>query len=323
MKLSIPLTALIFLITLVGVSCGPDPDMKQTKVTYRIAYNVLLNDSTENYEVFIMDLNGENNQNLTNWDGVEWTYVAHGDDIYFISDKDTAYRNYFLYKMKPDGSGKKRISDVRLADSWQSTRKQGTEIIVMPHRSVDTAFYILDTTGTRIKRLPIQFPQYGDPVFSPDGSQIVFRASPLPFKRGLSRGDELYRMNADGSDVMQLTRYPPSDTTAAWHRYHAGPPRWNAGENFITYQSWQNGKYALYAIDPDGTNQRKLTDLEWNEGWHDWSPDGRYLAIEIFDTEQTQFHIGLMDWRTKEFKVLTDSTYTYQQAPVFVEIEDR
>lgn len=55
-----------------------------------------------------------------------------------------------------------------------------------------------------------------------------------------------------------------------------------------------------------------------NEGWHDWSPDGRWLAVELFDDEQTQFHIGLMDGGTKEMKILTDTAYPYQQAPVFV-----
>lgn len=73
----------------------------------------------------------------------------------------------------------------------------------------------------------------------------------------------------------------------------------------------------MYAITPGG-DQRKLTDNPQNEGWHDWSPDGNWLAIEFFDDQQSQFHIGLMDMNSKSVQILTDTTYKYQQAPVFV-----
>ncbi len=46
-------------------------------------------------------------------------------------------------------------------------------------------------------------------------------------------------------------------------------------------------------------------------------PDGNTeLLIDL--AEQKEYHIALMDWKTKAWKVLTDSTYKYHQAPVFV-----
>lgn len=32
----------------------------------------------------------------------------------------------------------------------------------------------------------------------------------------------------------------------------------------------------------------------------------------------SQFHIGLMNWQTKEMAILADTAYKYQQCPVFV-----
>lgn len=127
-------------------------------------------------------------------------------------------------------------------------------------------------------------------------------------------------MDADGSNMKQLTHFPENDTLKQWFSYAAGPPKWNVKENFITYQSEQNGQYNLYAVTPDGKKQWRLTNNSYSEGWHDWSPDGKYLAIEIFDKDQSQFDIVLMDWETKEITKLTDSTYKYQQAPVFVKV---
>jgi TolB protein len=45
----------------------------------------------------------------------------------------------------------------------------------------------------------------------------------------------------------------------------------------------QNGKYSLYSVSLDGQKQWKLTNNPQNEGWHSWSPDGKWLAIELFD----------------------------------------
>lgn len=310
-------------IAILFLSCQTTKKEKtetEKSVHYKIAYNVLYDKESDDYEVFIMDLDGQNKKNITHLKGVEWTYYAYEDDLYYISDTDTVHRNYFLYKMKPDGSGKTKVSDIRLADSWHSSRKNGSEFIVRPHRAVDTAFYILDSNGKILNRLKPNLEMFNDPIFSPDGSQIVFRGGmkSIKFERGYD--DELYIMNADGTDLRQLTHFPKNDTLKTWHSYAAGPPHWNIKENFITYQSEQNGEYHLYAVTPDGKKQWKLTNNEFSEGWHDWSPDGKYLAIEAFDKEQSQFDIMLMDWDTKQVTKLTDSTYKYQQAPVFVKV---
>jgi len=53
----------------------------------------------------------------------------------------------------------------------------------------------------------------------------------------------------------------------------------------------------------DDGKQWKLTERPEEEEWHDWSPDGKWLAVEVFDHDQTQFHIGLMNWETKEMKI--------------------
>lgn len=299
-----------------------DIQKKETKKAYhlKIAYNVLFNNETDDYEVFIMDLDGKNKKNITNLKGVEWTYYTYEDKIYFISDKDTIQRNYFLYRMNVDGSEKTKICDFRLADSWHSSRNNGEELIVRPHRSVDTAFYIINSQGKIIQRLRPNLEMFNDPLFSPDGKQIVFRGGNKSSKFEKGYEDELYIMNADGSDMKQLTHFPENDTLKKWYSYGAGPPRWNVKDNFITYQSEQNGEYSLFAVTPDGKKQWKLTNNNYSEGWHDWSPDGKYLTIETFNNEQTQYDIVLMDWETKELTKLTDSTYKYQQAPVFVKV---
>jgi len=41
-------------------------------------------------------------------------------------------------------------------------------------------------------------------------------------------------------------------------------------------------------------------------------------VTDLADLEEKHFNIGLINWKTKELKILTDSSYQYQQSPNFV-----
>lgn len=314
--------ASIILIAILTSSC--DQNKKKSMGTktltdeYAIVYNVLVNDSTDNYDVFVMNFDGSDKMNITNLPGVEWTYFSEQDKVLFISDKDTSHRFFRLYQTNYKGDSPTKISDIRLADSWMSSRNNGTELIVTPHSTVDSAFYIIDLNGNTLHRIETGLSYSGDPLFVNDGKQIVFRGGLTKSKLIEGFNEELYIIDDNGQNRKQLTHYPESDTTAGKFGYKAGTPKLHPTEKYISYQSKQNGKYSLYAVSLDGQKQWKLTDNAENEGWHDWSPDGKWLAIELFDNDQTQFHIGLMNWETKEMKILTDSSYQYQQCPNFV-----
>lgn len=286
-----------------------------------IAYNVLVNEDTDDYDVFAMDLSGNNKRNLLKNPDVAWTYLAGTNKIYFISDRDTCSRCVFLHKLDITSGEVMKVYDVQLRDSWMSSNEAESRIIVKPHPSIDSAFHIIDTLGNLVQRIDTGLPFSSDPQFSPDGSQIAFRGGEASSKREPEFNESLYLINLDGSGLVKLTNYPKEDTTAEWFSYKAGPPKWHPTENFISYQSFQKGKYSLFAVNPQTKENWKLTDNPQNEGWHDWSPDGKFLAIEIFDQEQTQFHIGLMNWDDGELAVLTDTSYRFQQAPVFISIK--
>jgi len=130
--------------------------------------------------------------------------------------------------------------------------------------------------------------------------------------------DEIYIINTDGTGLKQLTTYPKSDTTAPWYAYKAGPPRQHPTEKFISYTSYQNGKYSLFGVSLDGGKQWKLTTHLQAEVYHDWSPDGKWLVTDVSDANESRYDIALINWKTKEMKILTDTTYQYQQSPNFV-----
>ena len=312
--------AFIVFLAILTASCNQKE--KKSRNTYKpideyaIVYNALVKDSTDNYDVFTMNIDGSGKKNITNLPGVEWSYISDKDKTLYISDKDTCHRCFRLYQSDFKGENIKKISDILLADSWMSSRNDGKELIVKP--KADSTFFIIDFKGNVLTKTETGLPYSADPLFVNDGKQIVFRGGQTKSKLVEGFNEELYIIDDNGQNIRQLTHYPENDTTGGKFEYKAGTPKLHPTEKYISYQSKQNGKYSLYAVSLDGQKQWKLTDNAENEGWHDWSPDGKWLAIELFDNDQTQFHIGLMSWETKEMKILTDTSYQYQQCPNFV-----
>jgi TolB protein len=286
-----------------------------------IAYNIAVKDSSgkSNYEVFTMNLDGSNSQNITNNKDVAWTYRAYKNTLYFISDRDTCYRCFFLYKTDMKGSNIKKVSNLQLEDSWMDTRNNGTEMIVTGRIGKETRYqlFLLNTIDGTFKQLTNDTSaSFRDPAFSPDGKKIafVYRKN----KRDKSQNDEIFIMNSDGSQVQQLTNYPKDNISYKSNGYKAGATHWHPAENFISYISMQNGRHNIFAVTPDGKKQWKLTENNFSEGWHDWSADGKLLVFDKSNEDESQYHIMLMDWKTKEVKQLTDNRFQFQQSPVFL-----
>jgi TolB protein len=309
----------IFFASLHTLALDKTNALDKKQVSYKIAYNVLTDQATGNYEIFVMDLDGKNKQNISQNNGLDWVYYAFGDKLYFLSDRGQAHRELYLYSMKTNGKEVKKISKTRLKDSWFGSRNQASEFIVNPHGSEKPTFYIISSQGKHVKTVHPRMKFASDPIFTSDGKNIIFRGANVASKKQQGFIDELYICDLDGKILKQLTHYPNSDKSAKWYDYKAGAPNLNSLHKFVSYQSFQNGKYSLFATNLEGKKQWKLTSLQQNEGWHSWSPDYKWLAVELFDLTQTQFNIGLFNWQTKELQILTHDQFKYQQAPVFVE----
>jgi TolB protein len=286
-----------------------------------IAYNVAVKDSSgkSNYEVFTMSLDGSNSKNITINKDIAWTYKAYRNTLYFISDRDTCYRCFFLYKTNLKGDNIIKVSNLQLEDSWMDTRNNGTEMIVTGRIGKDIRYqlFLLNTIdGTFIQLTKDTTAYFRDPAFSPDGKKIafVYRKN----KRDKTQNDEIFIMNSEGSEMQQLTTYPKNNISYNSNGYKAGATHWHPTENFISYISMQNGRHNIFAVTPDGKKQWKLTKNNFSEGWHDWSTNGKLLVFDKSNEDETQYQIMLMDWKTKEIKQLTDNRFQFQQSPVFL-----
>lgn len=291
-------------------------------VDLRIVYNVYYDTLNDDYEVFSMNMDGSDKRNISNSKGVDWVYYAYRDKVYFISDRDTTHRMYFLYEMDAYGNNIRKVTELRLEDSWLGSRKEGKELVVAGRigKEVRHQLFLVDIeTGSYSPLAHDTIASFNSPIFSPDGNKIVFRYRKN--KRNFqTEKTELWMMDADGNNMKQLTFFPQNDTTAKWHDFHAGSPFWEPNQNVISYMSMQKANYSIFTIHPDGTGGKQLTKDDANEGWHAWSPDGQWIVYDGSDLNNEYYDIYLMRSDGSEVKRLTDDWRT-EQAPIFAEVK--
>lgn len=300
---------------------------------YKIVYNVLENREKDNYDIYSMNMDGSDQRNITNTPGVEWVYYAYKDKVYYISDKDTCHRCYFLYEMDAEGNNKRKLSDLQVEDSWMSRCDiaSGNYLLVMGRvgKTVrNQLFRVNITDGTYNQLTDDTISNKRDPLFIPELKEVVMAYRPDKALRK-TVPDELWKFSFDekadvsnsfGKVKVQLTYFPKADTTTQWFEYHAGPPQWNSKYKFISYLSRQKGQHQVYAITPTGRKQWQITSGEMGSGWHSWSSDGKWLAMDKTNKEEKGYDIYLMNYKTKKTIQLT-SDAKYEQAPVIVEVK--
>ncbi len=290
----------------------------EEKVPYKIAYNVLVDESLYNYDVFTMNPDGSGKRNITQSKGVEWVYASFKDRLYIFSDIDTCYRCFGLYETDAYGSYFTKVTSVILDDSWIDHRKNGEEWIVKPRGEGNSTFHIIDRKGNLIEEVRVPLGYANDPVFTVDGKGIIVRGSKVGSKLKKGYHDELFEYDLQTRQLTQLTTYPKNDKTATLFDYHAGPPR-KKRNGEISYSSKQNGNYSIFVYNPLVGKSRQVTKDSADEVWHDWWAEDSILVFDRLDeTTRTRYHIFTMDMRTKKELQLTDTTYNFNQAPTIV-----
>ncbi len=303
------------------------------KTTYKILYNVLEDREKDNYDIYSMNIDGSDKKNITNTPGVEWVYYASGNKVYYVSDIDTCHRCYFLYEMDADGNGKRKITNLQLEDSWMSSRDDGQQLIVLGRigKTVRNQLFLVDVNNGSFYQITSDtISTKRDPLLIPRSNTLIMPYRPDKTERKIVP-DELWKISfdlkKDGPDPLaysynrkQLTFFPKTDTTTQWFEYHAGPPQWNSKHKFISYLSRQKGQHQIYAITPNGKKQWQITSGDMGSGWHSWSSDGKWMAMDKSTPDEKSYDIYLMNYKTKKTIQLTSDS-KYEQAPVIVEIK--
>ena len=122
------------------------------------------------------------------------------------------------------------------------------------------------------------------PMFSPDGKKIAFESN-------RTGNFEIYTMNADGTNIKQLT----SDTA------FDGTPAWSPDGKHIVFASERDNDPEIYMMNADGSDQKRITNIKGDDSHPKFSSDGKKI---IFCSAKSTPDLSV-DWYKQWIEIFT------------------
>jgi TolB protein len=172
----------------------------------------------------------------------------------------------------------------------------------------DWEVFVINRDGSELANLsnsPDSDDGGGGLDWSPDGKYIVFTSN----RNGRSG---IYVMNDDGSHQrLLLSNDPPSLDTS---------PVWSPMSQQIAFTSHRAEGYGIFVVDDDGANLTYLPTPTENPGHLSWSPDGIYLAFEVFTDSMNSVEIYVIEFNEELNEMrLTDNDF-YDGYPAWITV---
>jgi TolB protein len=201
------------------------------------------------------------------------------------------YPYFAIYKANADGTNLRPLfprnitPNTEIAYNAEATvSRDGKRIIFTSTKDGDLELYTMKADGTDVKRLTNHVGYDGGAYFSPNGKQIVWRASVLAnetevadyqrlLKLGLVRPSkmELWVADSDGKNAKQITSNGAANFA----------PFFTPNGKQILFASNiddpKRRKFEIYKINTDGTNLERVTYGGEFDSFPMFSPDGKKL----------------------------------------------
>lgn len=191
------------------ITSMPAPVLTTSHISGWAVYSLWVSQDPVVSQIFLKNLDtGEVTQltNSGNNDRPLWS--PDGSQIMFSSW--TEENSFDIYLMDKDGKNQRPIVSSLAQEMMADWLPDGNKIVYVLNKEGNREIYVMDIQTQVAIKIPndsgisSEFPKWspGEPKWSPDGKHIAFLST-----TGISNTSQVFIMNADGTDVRQMTGY--------------------------------------------------------------------------------------------------------------------
>jgi len=169
------------------------------------------NPRTDQYQILLMDQNGDHLINIPQTLGWDTTWSPDGKRILFASDRDGLIQ---LFTVNLNGRQLFRVTNLPAIRGRSDWSPDGQFIVTYSGAAWNREVYIMNADGSNVRQLTPSGGNSQGPSFSPDGKWVTFTA--YFDHHGDENGCEVYIIRTDGTDLRRLTDNDYCDYQPRW-----------------------------------------------------------------------------------------------------------
>ena len=192
----------------------------------------------------------------------QWIAFGFGG---FFNNRQTKPARVMM--VRPDGSESKDLTHGPGNSGFPSWSPDGKRIVYRVWGEPEHGLRILNLEDGSVRTLTTDYDNF--PSWSPNGDRIVFT-------RAFNHAFDIFSVHPDGSGLKQLTDAPGNDAHTVWSpdgKYLLfSSARFGFKDEAPLYDHAPQPYGELFVMNADGSQQRPLTDNNWEDATPAWEP---------------------------------------------------
>lgn len=289
----------LIIVCYTGCKDGPKSiaETSNTKITEPIGKIAFTSNRDGNREIYLMDADGSNLQNISQHPAMEYgnSWSPDASSIATYSNRDG---NTEIYLLNLEGDSALRLTNDPREDVLPAISPDGKKIAFMSNRNQQSrSLFLMKIDGSEVRALTDNEAYEESPSWSPDGNSLLFT------RQIRQEGDTTHAANGE---IFTLDLSTKIATRVSYKEGYDSGAVYDPKGQKIAFYGPGDRSFDIFIMNRDGSELINITNDTLDAYSPSWSPDGQWIAYTA--GAENNYDIYIIHLSTGERRQLTKTS---------------